>query len=103
MILTSTCFSYCLIFRLRACTYVMKVTASEVLAVSTECCSSSCRDYNVEMFALKNRKHISNTKHFFHNWDNLFYLGYLRVEVLHVLAQHLSKLAEYFFVPGVIL
>lgn len=30
------------------------------------------------------------------------YLGDLGMEVLHVLAKHLSKLAEHFFVPGVI-
>lgn len=33
----------------------------------------------------------------------IHYLGDLCVEVLHVLAKHLSKLAEDFFVPGVIL
>ena len=33
----------------------------------------------------------------------IHYLGDLGMEVLHVLAQHLSKLAEDFFVPGVIL
>lgn len=31
------------------------------------------------------------------------YLGDLGMEVLHVLAKHLTKLAEHFFVPGVIL
>lgn len=31
------------------------------------------------------------------------YLGDLGMEVLHVLAKHLAKLAEHFFVPGVIL
>ena len=31
------------------------------------------------------------------------YLGDLGMEVLHVLAEHLTKLAQHFFVPGVIL
>lgn len=33
----------------------------------------------------------------------MFYLGYLGVEVLHVLSKHLAKLAEHLFVPRVIL
>ena len=35
--------------------------------------------------------------------NNILYLGDLGMEVLHVLAKHLSKLAKDFFVPGVIL
>lgn len=35
--------------------------------------------------------------------DIMRYLGDLGMEVLHVLAKHLTKLAEHFFVPGVIL
>lgn len=33
----------------------------------------------------------------------MHYLGDLRMEVRHVLAKHLAKLAEHFFVPGVVL
>ena len=43
-VLTSTCFSQLFILRLSPCTSVMKLTASEVLAVSMVCCSSSVRD-----------------------------------------------------------
>lgn len=31
------------------------------------------------------------------------YLGDLGMEVLHVLAEHLTELTEHFFVPGVVL
>ena len=78
----------------------MKVTASEVLAVSTECCSSSWRDCGgtaVSVGAPRGR------------WAcrpgglPSPHLGDLGVELGHVGAEHLPKLAEHLLVPGVVL
>lgn len=48
----------------------------------------------------KNILLISSTNIFLKDAEH--YLGDLGMEVLHVLAKHLTKLAEHLFVPGVV-